>query len=295
MGIPPPIPRQLTGAPFLGSAAVAAGLVTRKRLLGPSFRRVLHGVYVSRGLAVDHGVKCRAAALLLPETCALSGVSAAWCYGVRLASTSHAVIASTSGAVHVEGARGIRVHRTPLDPVDVIVRDGLPLTIPVRAAWDIATLEPPDDAVPFIDAMIRAGLLTANELRTRVALSGGLWRVTRVRQAVDLVDGRSESPPESRIRVVVIRAGLPRPIPQFEIRLDGRFIARVDLAWPEARVAVEYDGSHHADVLQMRRDRRRLNALVHAGWTVIHATAADLADPSILLDQIRAALRRTAA
>ncbi len=295
MGIPAPVPRQLAGAPFLGSAAVAAGLVTRKRLLGPSFRRVLHGVYISRGVVVDHGVKCRAAALLLPQTHAISGVSAAWCYGVRLATTSHPVIVSTTGTVHVEGARGVLVHQTPLDPVDVMLRDGLRLTTPIRAAWDIATLEPPDDVVPFIDAMIREGLLTANELRTRVALSGRLWRVTRVRQAVDLVDGRSESPPESRIRVAVIRAGLPRPVPQFDVRVDGTFIARVDLAWPDAKVAVEYDGSHHADVLQMRRDRRRLNSLVHAGWTVIHATAADLADPSTLLDQIRAALRRTAA
>lgn len=295
MGIPAPVPHELGRLPFLGSAAVAAGLVTRKRLMGPSFRRVLHGVYISRGVVIDHGVKCRAAALLLPETHALSGVSAAWCHGVQLASTTHPVIASTSGVVHVEGAQGIRVHRTPLDLVDVVVRDGLRLTTPIRATWDIATLEPADDAIPFIDAMIRKGLLTANELRTRVALSGGLWRVTRVRQTVDLVDGRSESPPESRIRVAVIRAGLPRPVPQFEVRVDGRFIARVDLGWPNAKVAVEYDGSHHADVLQMRRDRRRLNALVHAGWTVIHATAADLADPSTLLDQIRAALQRAVA
>lgn len=295
MGIPAPVPGQLGRAPFLGSAAVAAGLVRRKRLSGPSFRRVLHGVYVSRGVVIDHGVKCQAAALLLPKTHALSGVSAAWCYGVRLASTAHAVIASTTGAVHVEGAHGIRVHQTPLDPGDVRLREGLVLTTPVRAAWDIATLEPPDDAIAILDAMVRDRLLTANELRTRVALSGGLWRVTRVRQAVDLVDGRSESPPESRIRVAVIRAGLPRPIPQFEVRVDGIFIARVDLAWPDAKVAVEYDGSHHADVLQMRRDRRRLNGLVHAGWTVIHATALDLADPTTLVEQIRAALRRTAA
>ena len=125
MGTPGPIPRQLAGAPFLGSAAVAAGLVTRKRLLGPSFLRVLHGVYISRGVAMDHGVRCRAAALLLPETHALSGGSAAWCYGIRLAATSHSVIASTSGAVHVEGAQGIRVgsrHSGSYTPPDSAIR-----------------------------------------------------------------------------------------------------------------------------------------------------------------------------
>jgi len=212
MGVPAPLPSELRGAPFLGSAAVAAGLVTRKRLLGPSFQRVLHGVYISRRVVIDHGVKCRAAALLLPESHAISGVSAAWCYGVRLAAGSHSVITATRGVVHVEGALGIRAHRTPLDPVDVVLRDGLRLTTPIRAAWDIAILEPLDDAIPIIDAMIHERLLTASELRTRVALSGGLWRVTRARQAFDLVDGRSESPPESRIRVAVIRAGLARPV-----------------------------------------------------------------------------------
>lgn len=289
------IPPQIRGVPFLGSAAVAAGLVSRKRLLGPGFKRVLHGVYISRDVRIDHGVKCRAAALLLPETHAISGVSAAWFYGARHAAASHPVVTSTSGPVHIEGPRGVLVHKTPLDSADVIVRRGLRLATPMRAAWDIATLEPLDDAVSTIDALLHEGVLNSHDLCTRVAMSGGLWRVTRVRAAVDLVDGRSESPPESRIRMTIVRAGLPRPIPQFEVTMDGNFVARVDLGWPEAKVAVEYDGSHHADVLQMRRDKRRLNALVHAGWTVIHATAQDLADPSTLLAQIRAALLRTAA
>lgn len=263
--------------------------------MGPSFERVFHGVYVTRGSVVDHGLRCRAAALLLPESYILSDVSAAWFYGVRLTRPSHAVIVTTAAPTHIEGAQGIRVHRTPLSPKDITSYDGVRVTKPVRTAWDIATLESPDEAVPIIDALLRSGRLTAAELRTRLTMSGGLWRVTRVRAVADLVDGRSESPPESQIRVAILQAGLPRPIPQFVVRVDGRFVARVDLGWPKEKVAVEYDGSHHADVVQMRRDRRRLNRLVHAGWIVIHATALDLTNPSTLIAQIRAALSRTAA
>ncbi|WP_222263215.1 endonuclease domain-containing protein [Modestobacter marinus] len=80
-----------------------------------------------------------------------------------------------------------------------------------------------------------------------------------------LADGRAESPPESRLRVLLTMAGLP-PVPQWSVRrADGVFIARVDLAYPAVRLAVEYDGAWHGEPGQLGRDRRRLNALVAAG------------------------------
>jgi len=109
----------------------------------------------------------------------------------------------------------------------------------------------------------------------------------QAREAVRLVDGRAESPPESRVRVLLAQAGLPA-VPQFTVRdRDGAFVARVDLAYPALRVAVEYDGVWHADAAQFRRDRRRLNRLVDAGWVVLHVTAADLRDPTALVDRVR--------
>ena len=67
-------------------------------------------------------------------------------------------------------------------------------------------------------------------------------------------------------------------MPQFEVWAGGRFLGRVDFAWPEHRVVLEYDGFWHAENRQFLRDRRRLNGLVSDGWTVLHATAADLED-----------------
>ena len=71
---------------------------------------------------------------------------------------------------------------------------------------------------------------------------------------------------------------------------DGGFVARVDLAFPDRRVAVEYDGAWHAEPGQFAKDRRRLDALVATGWTVLHVTAADRRDPDVLIAGIRALL-----
>lgn len=295
MGSVHAVPRQLRGKPFIGSQAVAAGLLTRRRLEGPAFRRVIHGVYIDASSRIDHGVRCRAAALLLPPSVALSGLSAAWWYGIRLAGKEDRVVAASPRRVHIDGPRGVMIHQTPLDLQDVTTASGLTITTPARAAWDIATLEALPVAVAAIDAMLHSAVLGSDDLTTRIALSSGLWRVSRARHVLTMVDGRSESPPESRLRVTFAEAGLPPAVPQYEVRKNGEFVARVDLAWPAERVAVEYDGAHHADPLQMRRDRRRLNALVDAGWLVIHATANDLYAPATLIAQVAAALRGRAA
>jgi very-short-patch-repair endonuclease len=74
------------------------------------------------------------------------------------------------------------------------------------------------------------------------------------------------------------------------VRVDGQVRARVDFAWPERKVALEYDGLWHAEAGQFAKDRRRLNALQAAGWRVVFVTAADLRRPAELLARIAAAL-----
>ena len=97
------------------------------------------------------------------------------------------------------------------------------------------------------------------------------------------------------MRLAILRAGLPAPVPQLTIRMDNGYVIRVDLGWPEFRVALEYDGAYHADRVQMQRDRRRLNELAQQGWTVLHATASDLHDPSAVLGTLRSVLTKPAA
>jgi very-short-patch-repair endonuclease len=165
------------------------------------------------------------------------------------------------------------------------------ITTAERTAWDIARFHEVTESVVFLDAMVAERLVTVAALRKRLAAADVRWGRRRVATALDLVDRRSESPQESRVRVRLMLAGLPLPEVQFSVFDGNRFVARVDLAWPDRRVAVEYDGVWHADAAQLHRDRRRLNRLAVAGWTVIHVTAVRLHDDfDAVVAEIRAAL-----
>jgi hypothetical protein len=118
--------------------------------------------------------------------------------------------------------------------------------------------------------------VTRGQLTDLLDRRAGRWGLRRVRKAFDLVDGRSESPPESWVRVACALAALPAPVPQFEVVHQGRWLARVDLAWPAHRVVVEYEGEHHFEGMQIVKDDARLARLDAAGWRVIRLSAADL-------------------
>jgi hypothetical protein len=107
-----------------------------------------------------------------------------------------------------------------------------------------------------------------------------------------LVEQASESVRETRLRLLFQAAGLPVPVVQFEVRgAGGRFVARLDLAWPELKVAAEYDGDHHREQAQFRRDVARLNALRESGWVVLRFTADDLDEhPDRTVQQMTRAL-----
>lgn len=82
------------------------------------------------------------------------------------------------------------------------------------------------------------------------------------------------------MRLILVRAGLPEPELNPELRdEDGNFVARLDLAYPEYRVAVEYDGRQHAELAQFRRDADRWPAVAAQGWLLIRVVDHHLLDP----------------
>jgi len=106
-----------------------------------------------------------------------------------------------------------------------------------------------------------------------------------------LADGLAGSPQETRLRLLLHRSGLPCPAAQHAVRDAGGLVARVDFAWPERTIALEYEGAWHGDSpQQVAADRRRRNPLSAAGWTVVFVTAADLHRPWALLHRLAAAL-----
>ena len=280
----------LTGV-FVGSHAIAEGLLTAKQLRERSYRRLVQGVYADPGLEVDHRLRCAGVALVLPRGAAIGGHSAAAWHGAPFAGPGDPVTVIRPPSVLWKGPREVRVRRAGLSDGDVEQRDGVPVTSALRTAWDVAGLESLGTAVAALDAMVRHGSVTVPELVGQVEAGAGRWGVVRVRRAVGLVDPRAESPPESRVRVALVLAGLA-PVPQFEVWSAGTFLGRVDLAFPEERVVVEYEGAHHFEGTQIARDDERFARLEAAGWRVVRLSAGDLRDLDGVVTRVRAALTR---
>jgi hypothetical protein len=283
----PPLPHGV----FIGSHAVAEGLVTRDQLQKGLYRRVLRGVYADPGLPLDHALRCRAAALLMPRDAALGGRSAATFWGAPFAGPADPVLVVVPPTSAWRGPIGVRVHRSELLAAHIeVLDDGLPITTAVRTAWDVAALAGVKDAVACLDAMVSCGAVTDDMVRRLATASPGRWGSRKVQKVLPLVDGRAQSPPESWVRVACHLAGLPHPVPQFAVVVDGAFLGAVDLAWPEARLAVEYEGAYHFDGVQIVKDDARYARLIAAGWRIIRLSAADLRDLDAVVTRIRAAL-----
>ncbi|WP_347060244.1 hypothetical protein ABC795_07110 [Blastococcus sp. HT6-30] len=116
-----------------------------------------------------------------------------------------------------------------------------------RTALDLIRRGPTDDAVVLLDRLVQHRVAFLDEVR-HAARSLPRCRGSRqAREVAALADGLAESPQETRLRLLLHRAGLPAPVTQYEIRQQKRFVARVDSGYPEQRLAVEYDGVWHGD------------------------------------------------
>jgi len=269
---------------------LAAGLLTPAALRSSAWRRLYRGVYADAALPDSFGLRIRGAGLLIPPSAVFSGRTAAYLHGATaLVESRTAVEVSVPPGAGFGPVTGLRVRQVALLTDEVSTVSQRLATAPVRTALDIARWEPAVDAVAALDVLLARGIVANSELA--VAAESTTGRGSRcIRRAVDLADPRAESIPESRLRVLLALAGLPA-VPQFEVRDDnGRFVARVDLAYPEHRIAVEYDGAWHGAPGQLSKDRRRQNLLTAAGWRIVFVTAADMHDLEALVAQLRALL-----
>lgn len=259
--------------PFLGSAAIEAGALTRGALRSSRFVPVFRDVFVPADVAQDLVLRSRAAHLLASSDGALGGHSAAALLGA-CCSPENAPAELIAPRGDVKRRRGLIVRQHQLQPHEVCVVDGCRVTTPWRTAWDLGRRLGLSDAVAAIDALARIGRFAPDEL-----LQGppGARGRRRLAEAVGLANPLAESAMESRLRVLLVRAGLPEPVLQHRI-VDqaGRVLARVDLAYPEARLALEYDGRDHFDDGASRRDRARDLALDDLDWLTMRFTRDDI-------------------
>lgn len=277
------------GAVFRGSQAVAEGALTRGQLRGPAVRRLCRDIYASASRPVTHELRCRAAALGLPPGAVITGRSAATVRGVRLCWPEDDVQILAPPEMRLGHRGGLDVRRTVIEPGDWQPWADGRLATPMRLALDLLLGRPLPDAVADLDAVIRARLVALPDVAAMVAARSDNG-IVAARRAVSLADPRAESLPESKLRVLLTLDGLV-PVPQYWIEDSGGRIARVDLAFPEHKVAVEYDGDwRDGESWALNRDRDRLNRVHAVDWDVVFVTAPLLRDERRMLRTVRQAL-----
>jgi very-short-patch-repair endonuclease len=265
-------------------------VLTVDQLRGPLVKRVLHGVYRPAWVPLTHELLCRAASLVLPPEAQITGRSAAAFRGVTLNRPDDAVEVVVPFDTVVPTRTGVSVRHVS-SGLDVGEQHGsVVLADPLRMAFDLAARTELPVAVARLDAVVRAGLVDQPALEQWLSVRRDK-DVRHVRRAAAHIDPKAESLPESSTRVILREAGFA-VVPQVVVRHGGEFVARVDLALEDLRIAIEYDGQWHELRGQLQRDRTRLNALNQAGWLVVHVTAEMLRDPARLVAAVEAAVRQ---
>jgi very-short-patch-repair endonuclease len=292
------IPAELRGRPFRGTTAVAKGLLTKQQLRGSSWRRLFADVYAWSGLSLDRTARAQAASLAAPPGAVISGRWAAWLLGVDiLQSIDNQVEVTIARNDHMWPRDGIAVRHALVPDHDIDVVEGVLVTNAFRTAFDLARrrrLRSRHDlieAVVALDALAHKFWIDFDDfLAYSVAHRG--WRGVRsVPDVIQMADRLAESPMETRLRMLLVLSGLPRPVVQHEVHIGGSTY-RIDLAYPDCRLAIEYDGQSHAQ--RWESDIRRQNLLADRGWRFRRYVSADYYQrPELILTQIRRELRRS--
>lgn len=284
------------GHPFVGSAAMSTGHLSAHRLRS-AHRRLFPDVYVASGAPVEPITLLRGAALWAPPGSVLGGLAAALLHRERwYAPEAVARLIDVYAVGTPPAPAGVRLRRlrTPLPADQVVTRAGVRVTSAARTAIDVARWEDDDDtAIAKIDAICNRSGVEVAEVGALAAGLRGVHGLRRVRALLRWCDGRADSPPETRLRLILARSALPDPTPQVEVFNEyGLKIAVPDLVYEREKVAIFYDSELHRRRSTWERDAEITAELVELGWQVVRVTAPMLRSPRAVLRQVGAALER---
>jgi hypothetical protein len=279
----------------LGGFATAAQLLTvmtrqqlRVQVRKGGLVRVWYGIYAS----ADPDLLGRLAALDLfmgQRAVPCLGTAAAL-YGFDLENTR--AVHVLDPAVRMRPTVGLMVHQRAGAPLQRVA--GRLATAPAWTAVEIARQLRRPRALATLDAALHSLTCTRAELESAVREQKGRRGIVHVRELLEYADGRAESGMESEARLVMIDYGLPMPELQYEIPgLDGE-VWRVDFAWPDQRVAAEYESVEwHAGRAEMVRDKKRYAGVQETNWTVVPIVVDDVRrEPWRFADRLRHHLSR---
>lgn len=274
---------------FTVAQASVAG-VSRHRLYRTDLDRPFHGVRTVGADLADHRALCRAYASREHAGDVFSHFSAAILHGLPLPRRYRpgGIDVAVFAPRKPSRVRGVIPHELRRAGHLVVQVDGL------RCMSAPDTWAQVSGAIALTDLIVMGDFLltgsqpysgmvspwTREDLEAAVRRHGRRPGVRNLRLALDRIRYGSLSPQESRLRVELVDAGLPEPALNFRVLDRGTFIAMVDLAYPDRKVAVEYLGDHHrtSDTV-FQADIYRRERLMLAGWNVLFVTAADLRGP----------------
>jgi very-short-patch-repair endonuclease len=267
--------------------------------------RVRHGSYIfgdtwtSLNEVERHLVVCAAALRTAKSGAVLSHVSAVAAYDLPTWELPlHDVHLTRLDGSAGRSEAGVRQHRGILDPAEVRVAHGLPVTSPARTAVDLTALTDVEHSVPVLSEILRRKWTTKDAFHVIYDSMRRTPGTLKTRIAIGLADERLESVGEARCWCMFYRQGMPMPQPQYEVfDQRGVLVGRVDFAWPELKVFVEFDGKEkylkylkegESVIDAMRREKRREEEICRlTGWRCIRLTWAELYNPAYTCRRIR--------
>jgi hypothetical protein len=176
-------------------------------------------------------------------------------------------------------------------PDEVEALGGLPVTNPVRTAFDLGRHHRRSVALARMDALMRATPFAPGDVELLIDRYGPARGVRQLRELLCVVDDGAESPRESWLRLLLVDGGLPLPDTQIAVYDGGVPVAFIDMGWERIKLGIEYDGDQHrTDRRQYVKDLRRLPMLQEMGWEIIRVIAEDR--PAAVLARVREAFVR---
>lgn len=252
--------------PFLGPEAIASGRLTRGKLRWNN-TAILPRVYIPNDAERTIYTNAVAAWLHSGRQGIIAGRAAAALHGAKWvdASTPVEIIAN-----HGRRRPGVIVHEERIAPDEITYVGELPVTSVARTALDLGRHLPRDRAIAHLDALAAATGVTAVDALALIDRYRGARGVRRARAALALMDGGAQSPEETRVRLMLIDAGLPAPRTQIRLA-DGYDEAFLDMGYDEPMVGLDYDGLHHSENRrQYVYDVGRAEFVDRQGWIDIH-------------------------
>ncbi|KUI30341.1 hypothetical protein AU195_01060 [Mycobacterium sp. IS-1496] len=257
--------------PFVGTEALRAGLV-RKHQLRAHFRTVFPNVYVRRDATLTLRDRARAAWLWSNRQGVLAGLTASALHGAKWVDDTQPI------EMIVHGSRppaGLRTSAMSLLDAERCLVGGLPVTTIDRTAFDLGRRGAIDEAVARLDALAWATRFDVASVQDTARRHPHTRGLRRLEQALDLVDAGAASPQETWLRLLLMRAGYPRPRTQIPVLSPDRSRKYyLDMGWEDTMVAAEYDGDHHRTTKSLfAYEIQRLEDIAAAGWHVVRVAA----------------------